>query len=252
MSERYISLFTGDKDLYIDNAPVIIKACALLKDTVTGRMTAQLKIQNVSGKTISYVKACVTPLDTVRTRLGEPQQYEYMDLSVTDRQEFGSEELIFLPDTSTRSFLVGICDVAFADGTVWTCDDTDWKAAEAAKKKKKALKLSAFIAVVCILLGAFGYFALYPWISVQTGHYDVFIKMYNIKKYEIPDGVTSIDERAFAGCADLTDIYIPDSVTDFGRFVFFGCTGLTGINIPDSFTRINDYTFHGCTSLTGR
>ena len=70
MSERYVKLFTGDVDLYSDNSPIIIRACALLKDIETGKSIAQLKLQNLGPKTISYVKAIVTPFDTIGAPLG--------------------------------------------------------------------------------------------------------------------------------------------------------------------------------------
>ena len=42
----------------------------------------------------------------------------------------------------------------------------------------------------------------------------------------IPDGVTSIDERAFSGCSSLTSITIPNSVTSIGDGAFDACSSL--------------------------
>ena len=43
---------------------------------------------------------------------------------------------------------------------------------------------------------------------------------------------------------------IPDSVTSIGNKAFYGCTNLTSITIPKSVTSIGDYTFTDCNNLT--
>lgn len=102
----------------------------------------------------------------------------------------------------------------------------------------------------------------------------------------IPNGVTSISNYAFSGCAGLTSLFVPDSVTTIGSSVFSGCdnienaimptcvnvpktnlktvtltTGsivkskfngydkLTSVTIRDSVTAIGDYAFSGCAGL---
>ncbi len=67
--------------------------------------------------------------------------------------------------------------------------------------------------------------------------------------YSIPDGVTTIEEYAFASCTGLTSVTIPGSVTSIGDWAFYGCTSLTSITIPDTVTTIEEYAFASCTSL---
>ena len=74
--------------------------------------------------------------------------------------------------------------------------------------------------------------------------------MYDIEEFEVPDGVTSIDDYTFSYCYSLTSITIPDSVTSIGGSAFSYCTSLTSITIPDSVTSIGDGAFEGCRSLT--
>ena len=66
----------------------------------------------------------------------------------------------------------------------------------------------------------------------------------------IPNGVTSIGNCAFNGCAGLTSVTIPDSVTSIGSSAFSGCSGLISVAIPDSVTGLGDYAFRGCSGLT--
>lgn len=66
---------------------------------------------------------------------------------------------------------------------------------------------------------------------------------------EVKKGTTSIAERAFSGCSNLTSIILPDAVTSIGEYAFDGCGSLTSITLPDDVTSIGDYAFDGCTSL---
>lgn len=72
------------------------------------------------------------------------------------------------------------------------------------------------------------------------------IRLTSIK---IPNSVTSIGEQAFGLCVNLTSIKIPGSVTSIGDSAFSRCFSLTSVRIPDSVTSIGDYVFYGC-SLT--
>ena len=71
-----------------------------------------------------------------------------------------------------------------------------------------------------------------------------------VTKLIIPDGVTSIADRAFVGCSNLTKIVIPEGVTSIGKYGFYDCESLTEIVIPDSVTSIGDWAFADCESLT--
>ena len=63
-----------------------------------------------------------------------------------------------------------------------------------------------------------------------------------IKDLKIPDGVTSIDDRAFWGCSNLTSIEIPDSVTFIGVQTFYNCSNLTNINYKGTEEQWNNIT----------
>jgi hypothetical protein len=47
--------------------------------------------------------------------------------------------------------------------------------------------------------------------------------------YTVPNGVTSIGDNAFSGCASLTSVTVPDSVVGIGGAAFWICTNLIAI-----------------------
>ncbi len=67
--------------------------------------------------------------------------------------------------------------------------------------------------------------------------------------YTIPDGVQTIRNEAFAGCAGLTNITIPSSVLNICGGTFLDCTSLVCAAIPAGVYTIHASTFSGCTSL---
>ena len=72
----------------------------------------------------------------------------------------------------------------------------------------------------------------------------------NLTSVTIPDSVTSIGDRAFSYCTSLTSVTIPDSVTSIGDWAFYNCRSLTSVTIPDSVTSIGYEAFYYCSSLT--
>lgn len=67
----------------------------------------------------------------------------------------------------------------------------------------------------------------------KPGSYNLYLNNELVTELIIPDGVTSIGNRAFSGCKSLTKITIPDSVTSIGSYAFDGCSNLTEVYITD-------------------
>ena len=61
--------------------------------------------------------------------------------------------------------------------------------------------------------------------------------------------VTSLGEKAFYNCADLTSITIPNSVSIIGSNAFCWCEGLTSMTMPYSVTNIGKEAFNACFRL---
>ncbi len=70
-----------------------------------------------------------------------------------------------------------------------------------------------------------------------------------IKRVVIKDGVTSIGDRAFYGCSNITSVTIPNSVTSIGDYAFRDCS-ITSVTIPNSVTSIGNCAFEYCIGLT--
>lgn len=68
--------------------------------------------------------------------------------------------------------------------------------------------------------------------------------------YTVPDGVSSVEDFAFARASRLTDIILPNTVTNIGRSAFRNCTGLVQITLPDGLAMIESEAFAFCEALT--
>ena len=127
MNERYSKLFALPQNLYSEGAPVLIAAGALLKDNEIGKVLAQLKIQNISGKPIKAATVKLAPADTTGKPLGDEIQHQYLDLNAGRDADFGQKTPVSFPDASTRGFVVSVSEVIFADNTTWTDSNTPWE-----------------------------------------------------------------------------------------------------------------------------
>ena len=126
MSERYSKLFTLPENLYTTGAPVVIAAGALLKDSQTGNVLAQLKLQNINSQAIKAATVQIFPMDTTGEAINENTTYQYLDLSAGRDTFFGQKTAIPLPNAATRSFSVIVTEVIFLDNTKWIADGKEW------------------------------------------------------------------------------------------------------------------------------
>lgn len=93
----------------------------------------------------------------------------------------------------------------------------------------------------CTGLAAVHISSISAWCEIDLSNYysnpltyarNLYLNDQLVTKLTIPEGVTSIGEYAFSGCASLTEIVIPDSVTSIGKAAFEGCSSLERITIP--------------------
>lgn len=65
----------------------------------------------------------------------------------------------------------------------------------------------------------------------------------------IPNRVSTIGEKAFAGNINITSVTIPNSVTYIENNAFDSCTGITQVKLSTNLQSIGDCAFWGCSSL---
>lgn len=119
MANRFDRLFQLPNNLYIEGAPVILAAGALLKDNESGSIIAQLKFQSVSERRIKAVKVSLSAFDVSRTEVQGVPDYQYLEMNISNGQEFGANKAIVMPISVTRSFTVSSVVVVFQDGSMW-------------------------------------------------------------------------------------------------------------------------------------
>lgn len=123
---RYEKVFTLEPMLYAQGSPVIIEAGALQKDNTNSSIIVQLKLKNISVKTIKALTVRITPLDTIGNVLGDMVEHQYLDLSVNRDENFGSKDAIVLPNNTTRAIKVSVTNVVFSDNSNIIIDEQEW------------------------------------------------------------------------------------------------------------------------------
>ena len=124
MSNRFEKLYSLPSPLYAPSMPVIIVAGALLKDTQTDKVLAQLKFKSISPKEIKAVTVSLLPLDTANQPLGEKETHQILDLAASRDAEFGQKSPLYFSNNTTRASRVIVEKVTFSDNTVWKSTDT--------------------------------------------------------------------------------------------------------------------------------
>ena len=77
---------------------------------------------------------------------------------------------------------------------------------------------------------------------------EAFLDCKSLKYADIPR-FESIEDRAFAGCTQLSGMILPECLHSVGKAAFSGCTSLRRISLPSAAAVVSDDAFTGCTSL---
>lgn len=78
-----------------------------------------------------------------------------------------------------------------------------------------------------------------PWYSNRA----------SIRSLSLPQGLTTIGDRAFANCSELTGISLSSSITSIGSYAFSGCTKLSSVTLPSTLSALSSGIFENCSAL---
>lgn len=76
-----------------------------------------------------------------------------------------------------------------------------------------------------------------------------FINNNYLKEVYIPEGVTVIDQNAFAGCVNLKKVIIPSSVKRLDDYCFSNCIELEEIQLPEELNYLGCDVFYNCRKM---
>lgn len=75
-------------------------------------------------------------------------------------------------------------------------------------------------------------------------------RLEEIQALRLDEGITAIQDGAFAGCANLTSVTLSKSLQYIGNEAFRDCGSLCWVTLPQQLIGIGEKAFSGCTKLT--
>lgn len=70
-----------------------------------------------------------------------------------------------------------------------------------------------------------------------------------LERVTLSEGIKAVDNGAFAGCTQLTQVQLPESLRRIEDGAFARCTALPAITIPNGVKFVGEAAFLGCTAL---
>ena len=114
---RYSRTYSLPQRINFTDAPVSVEAGALLWDSEENHVLAQLKLKNLSRKTVSSVTLTVTTLDAVGASV-ETRTHTYSGFTAAPDAEFGQQDAVVLSG-GAAAFTVSLLSVDFIGGDRW-------------------------------------------------------------------------------------------------------------------------------------
>lgn len=120
------------------NYPVEISAGVLLREEESKKILVQLKLKNVSTKSIKNVTVSISAYDSEGRSIKNNTVFTYQNVAASVDAYFGDRIPIIMDDRNTSAFDVDIISVNYSDGTSWSKLNTQIK--ENAKELKESAK----------------------------------------------------------------------------------------------------------------
>ena len=111
MENRYVTLFKKEYAEHLEENACIV-ACALLKDTVTETLLAQIKLKNCSKNEIFHTEARLSLFDSTGNNIGT-EIFSYNGPAVAPGEYFGSKSPIVINDNNVRMFTAKVIEISF-------------------------------------------------------------------------------------------------------------------------------------------
>jgi len=97
----------------------------------------------------------------------------------------------------------------------------------------------------CTKLEVVNWCSTLDWINPEA-----FANCINLTSADLSNTVvTTIGEKAFKGCSQMTELKLPGTINSIKKQAFAGCSGLPSVTLPGSLNELCDSAFYGCTQL---
>ena len=97
----------------------------------------------------------------------------------------------------------------------------------------------------CTKLEVVNWCSTLDWINPEA-----FANCINLTSADLSNTVvTTIGEKAFKGCSQMTELKLPGTINSIKKQAFSGCGGLPSVTLPGSLYELCDSAFYGCTQL---
>ena len=138
MADRYTKLFELPGGLYTSGSPVLIRAGALLRDSLSKALICQLKFCNLDPRNVRSLTVALQLCDDAGRSIGEEMTRQYLDLDAKRDTDFGQTTALRIPYRNARGFSVRVTEVIFADRTRWQDSGAPWVSVSRPKLLREA------------------------------------------------------------------------------------------------------------------